>query len=112
LLVQPAPAFLLGHYAFGLSEQDLLAVTVLAALPTAQNVAVYALTYDHSVVLARDAVTTSTVAAVPVIGASWCSSTDDPNPRRPQSDRRVHGAPQPSGSTRGSLYGRPRPARA
>jgi malonate transporter len=69
LLVQPAPAFLLGHYAFGLSQQDLLAVTVLAALPTAQNVAVHALTYDHSAVLARDAVTTSTVAAVPVIGA-------------------------------------------
>lgn len=66
-LVQPAVAYLVARYALGLPPSVVLACTVTAALPTAQNVFVYAVRYDRGVVLARDAVLLSTVAAVPVL---------------------------------------------
>ena len=46
LLVQPITAYLIGAYALGLVGRDLLAVTVIAALPTAQNVYVAASRYQ------------------------------------------------------------------
>lgn len=67
MLVQPLAAYLVGRFLLGLDGTDLLAVTVLSALPTAQNVYVIAARYDRSVLLARDAIFVSTLATVPVV---------------------------------------------
>ncbi len=66
LAVQPVLAYLIG-LALGLQDTALYAVTVLAALPTAQNVFVVASRYDRGVVLARDAIFLSTIGSVPAI---------------------------------------------
>ena len=42
-------------------------MTVIAALPTAQNVFTHAVRYNQGVVLARDAIFLSTVLAVPAL---------------------------------------------
>jgi malonate transporter len=67
LLVQPALAYALGRWVAGLDGVALLAVVVTSALPTAQNVFVYAATYDRGTVLARDVILLSTVLSVPVL---------------------------------------------
>jgi predicted permease len=67
LVVQPIVAFLIGMYALGLGRHDLLAVTVIAALPTAQNIFTFAVRYDRGVILARDMIFAATVLSVPVI---------------------------------------------
>jgi predicted permease len=67
LLVQPITAYLIGAYALGLVGRDLLAVTVIAALPTAQNVFTFAVRYDRGVILARDMIFVATLLSVPVI---------------------------------------------
>ena len=65
------PALALGIGALlGLSVPQLLAVTVLAALPTAQNVYLISGRYQVQHRLARDAVFVSTLASVPVIIAA------------------------------------------
>ena len=66
LVVQPAAACLTGLL-LGLDDAALLAVTVLSALPTAQNIFVHATRYDRGVVLARDTIFVTTVLAVPAI---------------------------------------------
>ena len=65
--LMPAVALLVARYALGLGSREVLAVVVLAALPTAQNVFNYADRYDVDVVLARDAVLLSTLASLPVL---------------------------------------------
>lgn len=67
MVVQPLAAYLVGRFALGLGDEQLLAVTVLSALPTAQNVFVIASRYERSVLLARDAIFVSTLASVPVV---------------------------------------------
>ena len=67
LVVQPIAAYLIGAYAVGLEGHDLLAVTVIAALPTAQNVFTLAMRYDRGVILARDTIFVATLLSVPVI---------------------------------------------
>jgi malonate transporter and related proteins len=67
LLVQPIVAYLIGAYAVGLSGHNLLAVTVIAALPTAQNIFTFALRYDRGMILARDMIFVTTLLSVPVI---------------------------------------------
>jgi predicted permease len=67
LVVQPIAAYLIGAYALGLVGRDLLAVTVIAALPTAQNVFTFAVRYDRGVILARDMIFVATLLSVPVI---------------------------------------------
>jgi predicted permease len=67
LVVQPLTAYLLGRYVLGLTEVDLLAVTVVAALPTAQNVFTFAVRYHQAEVLARDAIFVATIGSVPVL---------------------------------------------
>ena len=67
LLVQPITAYLIGAYALGLVGRDLLAVTVIAALPTAQNVFTFAMRYDRGVILARDMIFVATLLSVPAI---------------------------------------------
>jgi malonate transporter and related proteins len=66
LLVQPSCAYLAARL-LGLDGLDLLAVTVIAALPTAQNVFTLAVRYNAGIVLARDAIFLSTVLSVPVL---------------------------------------------
>ncbi|MDF9715150.1 AEC family transporter [Nocardioides sp. ChNu-99] len=65
--VQPVVAWAVGRFVLGLDDTALLAVTVISALPTAQNVFVHATRYDRGVVLARDAVFLTTVLSVPVV---------------------------------------------
>jgi malonate transporter len=72
LVVQPIAAYLIGAYAVGLVGHDLLAVTVIAALPTAQNVFTLAMRYERGVILARDTIFVATLLSVPVIlGITW-----------------------------------------
>jgi malonate transporter len=63
LVVMPLAAWAVGRFAFGLEGHALYAVTVLAALPTAQNVFNYAQRYETGEVLARDAVFVTTVGS-------------------------------------------------
>lgn len=70
-LWQPVVAWVLAAFVFHLSTANTLAVVVIAALPTAQNVYMFASRYQARVLLARDAIFTSTILSVPVIlGAS------------------------------------------
>jgi malonate transporter len=62
----PALAFLLA-VALGLPRDTTYAVTVLAALPTAQNIFLYAQRFETGLRLARDAIFLSTLACVPVL---------------------------------------------
>jgi predicted permease len=72
LVVQPVAAYLIGAYLAGLAGPDLLAVTVIAALPTAQNVFTFAMRYNRGVILARDTIFVATLLSVPVILAiTW-----------------------------------------
>ena len=67
LLVQPLVAYWVGAVALDLHGVDLLAVTVIAALPTAQNVFTHAVRYDRGVILARDTIFITTLLSVPVL---------------------------------------------
>ena len=67
LVVQPAASYGVARFVLGLDGTALLAVTVLAALPTAQNIFVHATRYGRGVVLARDSIFVTTVLSVPVI---------------------------------------------
>ena len=66
-VVQPLLAYVLGRYVAGLDGLALLAVTVTSALPTAQNVFVYAATYDRDTLVARDVILLSTLLSVPAV---------------------------------------------
>ena len=75
LVLQPVAAYLLAAYALGLTGHALLAVTVIAALPTAQNVFTFAMRYDRGVILARDTIFVTTLLSVPAIVAiTWLLS--------------------------------------
>ncbi|WP_345540092.1 AEC family transporter [Phytohabitans rumicis] len=63
IIVQPLLAYLIGRHLLGLDGPTLLAAVVTSALPTAQNVFVFASRYDRGVSLARDAIVLTTVAA-------------------------------------------------
>jgi malonate transporter and related proteins len=65
-VVHPVLAAMIGT-AFGLDGRDLLAVTAMAALPTAQNVLVFAMQFGRKEPLARDAGLFTTALAVPVL---------------------------------------------
>lgn len=67
-LVNPSLALGLG-LAFGLDGIELFTVVVLAALPTAQNVFMYASHYGCGETLARDTILISTILSVPLIVA-------------------------------------------
>ena len=67
LLVHPVLAYAAARWLFDLDGRALLAVTVVAALPTAQNIFVYATRYDRSTALARDSIFVATVLSVPVL---------------------------------------------
>lgn len=65
-VVHPLLATVVGRL-LGLTDAELLAVVAMAALPTAQNVLVYAVQYDRGRALARDAGAVTTLLAVPVL---------------------------------------------
>jgi len=67
MAVMPVTAWLVARFGFGLSGTALLAAVMTAALPTAQNVFVYAVRYQRGVALARDAVAVTTPLAVPTV---------------------------------------------
>ncbi|MFT4234495.1 MAG: AEC family transporter [Microbacterium sp.] len=67
LVGMPLAAYLLGAWAFHLPSHALLAVVVLAALPSAQNVFNYAQRYRTAEVVARDVVFLTTLGCVPVV---------------------------------------------
>ncbi|ROT29862.1 AEC family transporter [Micromonospora sp. HM5-17] len=73
VVVQPALAYLLARFLLGLTGPALLAAVVTSALPTAQNVFVFATHFRQAQTLARDAVVLSTVAAAVslVMIAGW-----------------------------------------
>ncbi|MBU2670915.1 AEC family transporter [Actinoplanes bogorensis] len=64
--IMPALAFLLA-LVVGLAPEEVYAVTVLAALPAAQNVFLYAQAFNTGLTLARDAVFLSTLACLPAL---------------------------------------------
>jgi malonate transporter and related proteins len=65
--VMPVAAWALGRFVFGLDGVELYAVTVLAALPTAQNVFNFAQRYKTAEIVARDSILLTTIGSVPVL---------------------------------------------
>ena len=68
-VLMPATAFALARWGFGATPEQQLLVTVLAALPSAQNINAYAAVYRRNESLARDATLISTALSVPIIVA-------------------------------------------
>ncbi|MFI6831429.1 AEC family transporter [Kribbella sp. NPDC050241] len=66
-VLQPIAAYVFGRWVLDLHGIALLAPTLLAALPTAQNVYVYAVHYRSSRTLARSAVLMSTLLSIPIM---------------------------------------------
>lgn len=66
LVLQPAVAFGLA-VAWGLDAAATLAVTVIAGLPTAQNVFVFSIQYNRETVLPRDVIFITTILSIPTI---------------------------------------------
>lgn len=67
LIVMPLVAWATAAFLFQLPEHDVLIITVLAALPTAQNVFNYAQRYDVGETVARDTILLTTIGCVPVL---------------------------------------------
>ncbi|MFD4422870.1 AEC family transporter [Agromyces sp. NPDC058484] len=67
LVAMPVVAWTLGRFVFGLDGIELYAVTVLAALPTAQNVFNFAQRYETAEIVARDTVFLTTIGSVPAL---------------------------------------------
>lgn len=67
LIAMPVIAWAVAEFVFGLTPNDVLIVTVLAALPTAQNVFNYSQRYDIGETISRDTVFLTTLGCVPVL---------------------------------------------
>jgi predicted permease len=67
LIGMPLTAWILGAFVFHVDADLLRATVILAGLPTAQNVLVYAMRYERSVILARDTVLLTTLGSLPVL---------------------------------------------
>lgn len=67
LVVQPFAAWLIADPVLGLASPTVAAVTLMAALPTAQNVLVYATRYRTGEAVARDGIALSTIVSLPVL---------------------------------------------
>jgi malonate transporter len=66
-VAMPAVAYLVARFGFGAAGHDLFGAVVMAALPAAQNVFLFASRYDRGVAVARDVVLLSSVAAIPAL---------------------------------------------
>ncbi|MDR4531999.1 AEC family transporter [Glutamicibacter sp. PS] len=67
LLIQPAIAWVLATFVFGLPMPLVVAAVIMAGLPTAQNIFVTASRYERGVVIAKDTVLLTTVCAIPMM---------------------------------------------
>ncbi|GAA2086713.1 AEC family transporter [Aeromicrobium tamlense] len=67
LVWQPLVTYLVARHALGLDAYEVAGVTVMAALPTAQSVFVYAAQFGRGEVLARDSVVITTLVSLPVM---------------------------------------------
>ena len=67
LVAMPVIAWAVAEFVFGLAAPDVLVVTVLAALPTAQNVFNYSQRYGVGETISRDTVFLTTIGCVPVL---------------------------------------------
>ncbi|GAA1481459.1 AEC family transporter [Gordonia sinesedis] len=67
MAVMPALVYAIARWGFGETGHALFAQVVIAALPTAQNVLVYATRYHRGQILARDTALITTLASIPVI---------------------------------------------
>ncbi len=67
LVLQPLLAFAVAHWLLGVDGATLVAVVVMAALPTAQNVFLHAQRYGRSEALVRDTILVTTLLSVPTI---------------------------------------------
>ena len=70
LVAMPLVAWATAAFVFHLSPAETLIVTVLAALPTAQNVFNYAQRYVVGESIARDTIFITTIGCVPVLIAA------------------------------------------
>ncbi|TKV27279.1 AEC family transporter [Arthrobacter sp. NamB2] len=66
-VLMPVAAYLTAHHLFGLDGERLLGAVVVSALPTAQNVFMFATRYGRGIPLARDAVLLSSALAIPAL---------------------------------------------
>ncbi|MCX8454556.1 AEC family transporter [Paenarthrobacter ureafaciens] len=64
LVGMPLVVWALGRFVFGLEGQHLLALVIMGALPTAQNVFLFASPYGRGTVVARDVILLTTVLCV------------------------------------------------
>lgn len=67
IIVQPLTAYVVARFVLGLDESVARAVTVVAALPPAQNIFIFASRYEVRMLFARDTIFRATAASVPVI---------------------------------------------
>lgn len=67
LIVHPFAAWLLASFVFQLDAEGVLIASVLASLPTAQNVFVAASRYNTGLIVARDTVFITTILAIPAM---------------------------------------------
>ncbi|MBF4575757.1 AEC family transporter [Frondihabitans sp. VKM Ac-2883] len=67
VVVMPVVAWILGAFVFDFGHDELFVTVVVAGLPSAQNAFNYAQRYQTGVVVARDTVLITTIAAVPVL---------------------------------------------
>ncbi len=65
--LMPVAAYLIAHHVFGLTGDRLLGAVVVSALPTAQNVFMFASRYARGIPLARDTVLLSSILAIPAL---------------------------------------------
>ncbi|MGO1229001.1 AEC family transporter, partial [Glutamicibacter arilaitensis] len=67
LLVHPLLAWVLAYWVFNLRGELLVASVIMAGLPTAQNIFVTAMRYEHGVTIAKDTVLITTICAIPLM---------------------------------------------
>jgi malonate transporter len=65
--LMPVATYLIARFLFGLDGERLLGAVVVSALPTAQNVFMFASRYGRGITLARDTVLLSSVLAIPAL---------------------------------------------
>ena len=67
MIVMPLAVYAIARWGFGQTGEALFAQVVIAALPTAQNVLVYATRYRRGQILARDTALITTLTSIPII---------------------------------------------
>lgn len=66
-VVMPVAAYALSAFVFHLSPHEIYAATILASLPTAQNIFTYATVYESKTYAVRDVIFVTTIASLPIM---------------------------------------------